>query len=760
MIYGFVSIVLIVLVILCLHTRMIMKIKSAKLYKSIVRVNLSVICSVILYIAMLMTTNERAAYILLGLHMWCDIIFAYSLFLFVTEYTRFRKPPIWFRLIYYICAVADLVIMFVNVFRQSAFLLHYTMDRTGIQYYSIAEYKEGYGFHSFLMISAFIGCIWLLFRKACSIAGMYRMKYLVYILTIILIGFVDATESFFGMNVDLSILFWEFGAFSIYYFCYKYVPFGLKKRFMSMIIKESDDGIVFFDLFGTCQYENAKAKEFFSIWDINYDSEKAFNTWISGKNMQDVSDSGWETKFEKDGKNYFFHVDFKQLYDNRQKYLGCFFLIHNETEEREKKYEEFRKATRDELTGLYNRDYFFEQTTKRILDNQKGNYCVICCDILDFKVINDMFGATKGDELLLRITDAIKHISPDDAIYGRIGSDRFAVCMNQSEFDRESMVGYVSDSDRMTIADSFQAKIYIGVYENITKDVPISVACDRTILAINTIKGDMRTSVVFYDEIFRKQMLSRQQLTSDFNQSIRDRKFHIYLQSHVSKDGRMFGAEALVRWFHPIRGMILPQEFIPVFEQTGLISRLDMYVWELACRQLRRWKEMGLDDYYISVNISERDMYYIDIYETLTNLVEQHEIDVKNLRLEITEMVVVQDVEKVISLLNRLREYGFYIYMDNFGSGYSSLNMLKDLPLDTLKLDMDFLNKAIQNEKNKRILDMIVSLSHRIGLKVITEGIETEEQLEYMHKTGCTQFQGFYFSRPLPVKAFEEKYLR
>ncbi|MDD6326840.1 MAG: phosphodiesterase [Lachnospiraceae bacterium] len=758
--YIFAFLLLIVLGISVSQISTICKETATKLKKTIVRINICMACIGIFYIGQILIVNEKIAYVMSGLYKHGGVIISFFFFSFVTEVTQSKQIPSTIKWGYLVGAGIDLVYLMANAFTQSVFRLKLTMDDTGLSFYSIGEYNNGYVFHAILQHSVVLYCLWLLLKKTCSIAGMYRMKYLVYIYMAAIVGIVDTIGLKLKANLDYSLLFFAFTSLTIYYFCFTYVPRGLLNRFMSVIIKENDDGVVFFDMFGNCQYENAKAKEFFSIWDINSQSEKLFSDWLSGENMQDILESEWESQFEKEDETYYFLVKFRQLYDQKKKYLGCFFIIQNETEKTIREREDFYSATRDKLTGIYNREYFYEQATKQIAMNSEDDYCVLCCDIMDFKMINDMFGVEKGDEILLKLTDEIIKIAREGIIYGRIGSDRFAICMKQSEFDREKLIQYMNHTEYMMVVDSFQAKIYVGVYENIGKDVPIAVVCDRTILAINTIKGDMRTNVAFYDETFRKKMLSEQQLTSDFNQSMRERKFHIYLQPHFSQEGKLFGAEALVRWFHPIRGMILPQEFLPVFERTGLISRLDVYVWELACKQLRRWKELGLDEYYISVNISERDMYYIDIYETLTNMVEQHDIDVKNLRLEITESVVVQDVEKVIALLNRLHEYGFYIYMDNFGSGYSSLNMLKDLPLDTIKIDMEFVKKSAQIERNKQILDMIVRLSHRIGLKVITQGIETEEQLEFIHKTGCTQFQGFCFSRPLPVKAFEEKYLR
>ena len=202
----------------------------------------------------------------------------------------------------------------------------------------------------------------------------------------------------------------------------------------------------------------------------------------------------------------------------------------------------------------------------------------------------------------------------------------------------------------------------------------------------------------------------------------------------------------------------MPQDFVPIFENTGIISRLDLYVWELACKQLRRWKQLGFEDLFISINISAKDFFYINVYETLTNMVEQHDINPNNLHLEITEIAVVQDFDNMLGILKKFREYGFRIYMDDFGNGYSSLNVLKDLPLDVIKIDMGFIQKSTKSEKSKKILNMIVSLSNKLGIDVIAEGVETSYQMEYINEIGCHTYQGYQFSKPISIQNFENRY--
>ena len=190
-----------------------------------------------------------------------------------------------------------------------------------------------------------------------------------------------------------------------------------------------------------------------------------------------------------------------------------------------------------------------------------------------------------------------------------------------------------------------------------------------------------------------------------------------------------------------------------------MISELDYFIWEKACLQLRDWRRQGHPDLYLSVNISPRDFYYMDIYKVFTSLVQKHGFEAKNLHLEITETAVMTDTKKVIRLVNKLRQYGFKVEMDDFGSGYSSLNMLKDIKMDTNKLDMGFLRKTKNNVRSMAIVRNVIALSKRLGMEVVTEGVETKEQVEALREMGCDIFQGYYFAKPMSVWDYEEQYI-
>ena len=281
---------------------------------------------------------------------------------------------------------------------------------------------------------------------------------------------------------------------------------------------------------------------------------------------------------------------------------------------------------------------------------------------------------------------------------------------------------------------------------------------DKCNLAINTIKGDYTKRVAYFDDALLHKEVEKNMIINEFEQALDLGQIQIYLQAQTKADGTVTGAEALARWIHPTKGLIAPNEFIPTLEATGLIYKLDLFVWELAAQQLALWHEKGRDDLYLSVNISVQDQYYLDVYEVFTGLVEKYHIDPRKLKLEITETLFVSELENHKNMLERLQSYGFEVEIDDFGSGYSSLNILKDIKADVIKIDMGFLQETKNVDRSQSILRSLIRLVKQLHMEVITEGVETEQQVQELLEMGCECFQGFYFCRPIPLEEFEEKY--
>lgn len=271
-------------------------------------------------------------------------------------------------------------------------------------------------------------------------------------------------------------------------------------------------------------------------------------------------------------------------------------------------------------------------------------------------------------------------------------------------------------------------------------------------------KNEYKSNIAYYTERLFESSIEERRIIGEFERAISNNEFEMYLQPQVDSSGNLYGAEALVRWQHPERGLLSPAIFIDVLEKTGFIYKLDRYMWDKAAKKLGEWKKEGKDQYHISVNISTKDFYLVDVYETFVGLVDKYDIDPVNLNIEITETTLMSDFDKNMGIIRLLQNYGFNIEIDDFGSGYSSLNMLKDISADVLKIDMGFLRASENEAKGLDILESIITLAGKLGMKVITEGVETKKQLYMLVEMGCDMYQGYYFSKPIPVDEFEKKY--
>lgn len=411
----------------------------------------------------------------------------------------------------------------------------------------------------------------------------------------------------------------------------------------------------------------------------------------------------------------------------------------------------------DSLTKAYNRYGFYKNAQKLIKEHTDTEYCLILSDIKSFKLINEIYGENIADKILIDEVNIIRQKMKGNSVLGRLNGDIIAMVIPKeylSEKEFSDMIKLLSDRYSNK---NFRLHIYLGVYYIKDINETIRQMVDKVSLVIMKSKGNMSNYILYYDENSYRNDIFKQQLIGEFETALNENQFCMYLQPQTDKDGNMLGAEALIRWNHPNMGLIMPGAFIECFEDAGLIYRLDNYIWEEAAKQLKIWKDSGYN-YYISVNISAKDFYHIDVYQTFKNLVSKYGIDTDKLHIEITETALSEDKQAAHKTIERLHDEGFIIEIDDFGSGYSSFNFLKDVCADVIKIDRVFLKKSSHEERGEQILRSIISLSHDIGMDVITEGVENVDQLSMLAKMNCDWFQGYYFSKPIAVGDFEEKY--
>ena len=414
------------------------------------------------------------------------------------------------------------------------------------------------------------------------------------------------------------------------------------------------------------------------------------------------------------------------------------------------------RAEFDLLTDLYNMHTFYSQAAQAVHAYPERRYSIVRMDIDRFKVINDLYGLKEGDKLLIAIADLLREkMAGTHSVYGRLGGDVFCLCV---DYSRERILALIKElTDRL--ADyplPYKVVPSFGICEVDNIDTPINVLCDWANLALKTIKGNYLNSYAFYDGKLRERILEEKKIENQMHDALLQGQFVLYLQPKVHiPTSRIIGSEGLVRWIHPTEGLMPPDRFIPLFEKNGFIIRLDEYIWEQACITLRRWIDHGLTPTPISVNMSRMHIHDPRLREKLLDLMRRYELPPHLLELELTESAFLENESGLFESMKALQAFGFQFSMDDFGSGYSSLNMLKSMPVDFIKIDRGFLNEVVTTERGKTVIRFRISLAREMSIKVIAEGVETEEQAAFLLQAGCAYAQGYFYSRPLPIPQFE-----
>ena len=413
---------------------------------------------------------------------------------------------------------------------------------------------------------------------------------------------------------------------------------------------------------------------------------------------------------------------------------------------------------RDSLTGLYNKEYFYRYAMQLDQFHSDMEMDAVIVDVNHFHMINERYGRTYGNEVLRRIAEELRKMSGDaDCIICRQEADTFLLYCPHRE-DYEELMNQVSIRVAGEDTSDNRIRLRVGLYSCVDKSIDIERRFDRAKMAADTVKGTFTKMIGVYDNSLHERLLYAEQLIEDFPSAIREKQFQVFYQPKfdVRPDTPVLtSAEALVRWMHPTLGMVSPGVFIPLFEENGLIQKLDHYVWQETARQIRDWKDRLHYSIPVSVNVSRIDMYDPGITDTLKSVTESFGLTGKDLLLEVTESAYTQESEQIIAMAEKLREMGFQIEMDDFGTGYSSLNMISNLPIDALKLDMQFIRNAFRDGGNTHMLEVIIGISDFLSVPVIAEGVETEEQLHALKELGCDIVQGYFFSKPVPASEFE-----
>lgn len=716
-----------------------------------------VICAIsailLVYSLFLMSEFYNKALILFCVYKVCAIWTYYLTFSFNHAFTNTTKKLGFIKEFYFILCFIDSVLLLANARVNVFFDLVPAYTKARFFYWGI-EYTSKFGFHKLVCAILSFSSLALLISSIAKAPSYNKVKYVTILTSESLV--LIANYVFNSLNLPLNISLLMLVASSIFIANYVNKDFSAPILIgpLSAITESINDIIFCYDSSENLIYANSAAKNVFKKSNDNLENfAKEFRQNFLINRPTELS-----LKLEN-GEERYYITEYKDFFISNSN-IGSYLRLQDKTKETLESRRKNYIATHDLLTGLFNRSGFFKKMQEALYQNTFKNPILICTNIKDFKLINTIYSEQVGDSVLQNQTEVMKRLpGHKKSIIGRIADDKFAILMEKQDFDKDIFEEVFNEVSCIIEKTLYNIQIVAGIYEIYDKKDTIQSIYDKAKISLDAIKDSDNQIFSFYNPSMMEKMLKEKDIVNDFEKSLNEKQFSIQLQPVMDKEGNVLGAESVVRWNNPKYENLTPSSFLDVLERTSLIYKLDVYVWELVAKKLHEWKKRGFSDRFISVNVSSKDKFFIDIIKTFSELIKKYDISPQNFKVEIRETAMLENPEKTIAIFSQLKKLGIKVYIDNFGTGFSSLNVLKDFIADGIKMDTSFLSESKVSGKNKIILQTMISMSSNLGMEFIAKGVESENQMLALSKMNCKLFQGFYFSTPLPVKTYEAKYL-
>lgn len=716
-----------------------------------------VICTIsamlLVYSLFLMSEFYNKALILFCVYKVCAIWTYYLAFSFNHAFTNTTKKLGFIKEFYFILCFIDSVLLLANARVNVIFDLVPAHTNAGFFYWGI-KYTSKFGFHKLVCAILSFSSLALLISSIVKAPSYNKVKYVTILTSESLV--LIANYVFNSLNLPLNISLLMLVASSIFIANYVNKDFSAPVLIgpLSAITESINDIIFCYDSSENLIYANSAAKNVFKKSNDNLENfAKEFR-----QNFLKNRPSELSLKLDN-GEERYYITEYKDFFISNSN-IGSYLRLQDKTKETLESRRKNYIATHDMLTGLFNRSGFFKKMQEALYQNTFKNPILICTNIKDFKLINTIYSEQVGDSVLQNQTEVMKRLpGHKKSIIGRIADDKFAILMEKQDFDKDIFEEVFNEVSCIIEKTLYNIQIVAGIYEIYDKKDTVQSIYDKAKISLDAIKDSDNQIFSFYNPSMMEKMLKEKDIVNDFEKSLNEKQFSIQLQPVIDNDGNVLGAESVVRWNNPKYEDLTPSSFLDVLERTSLIYKLDVYVWELVAKKLHEWKERGFADRFISVNVSSKDKFFIDIIKTFSELIKKYDISPQNFKVEIRETAMLENPEKTIAIFSQLKKLGIKVYIDNFGTGFSSLNVLKDFIADGIKMDTSFLSESKVSGKNKIILQTMISMSSDLGMEFIAKGVESENQMLALSKMDCKLFQGFYFSKPLPVKTYEAKYL-
>ncbi len=730
----------------------------------------SVSFSLLFYMATLVYHDKNLVLLFYGFYFFSLDIVLFFLYRFgyVILYNKRKLFHRIYTFVMILCCSMDALAMLLNWRYGIVFTIIGVQDEIQNVIWWTVNYKPLFYFHLAVCYALAVPMMYLIIRNSVVAPKIFRIKYLGISLTYCFFFGFNAIGILLHWKLNYSILMFFPMGVELYYMTFYALKNGILNNLLQNVTEKFSSGIACFDFQGNCIYLNQFSRSCFGQGKKGFKkAEKFYNEWLQANVTEVQRDSSlvisYRNQIEIYGTLHLVDIEYHKQFDKKNRVIGSYLCFDDKTKEIEEYESEKYKASHDSLTRLLNREGFFKDVEDLLHDDPYTQRFLIVTDFENFKMINDLFGKELGDKILRFESMVLRRGDFKIVTAGHISGDKFAFVMNKRNFDEQKLVNYIQHLMEITRTSAYKLKLLMGVYEITNPDESVISMYDKAYLAITTLRGNYDKTLAYYVPEFMDNLIYEKKILAEFHSALSGGQFKMFIQPQVrAKDGKITGGEALVRWEHPQKALLTPDKFVKILEKNGFIYEMDNYIWETAAKKLAEWQNSGnevLKSLSISVNISTKDFYHADLYKIFTDLVQKYNISPKLLKLEVTETVLVQDVYIFRNVLSHLKKYGFIIEMDDFGSGYSSLNALKDFQMDVLKIDMEFLRKTENKELGSEIIELVIKMAKSIGMKIITEGVETEMQVDFLTKAGCDVFQGYYFAKPMPEEDFEIRVL-
>ena len=718
--------------------------KRTLLGNSLGRVLIMMLIGVVAYYVNYHSTNE---YVMYFAESTCHASYDWMLLFmtsFVWELTGHTKHT-FLKNFYIVLVSIDSAAILTNPINH--FVFSYQIRQGIFNTVALVEPKAFFWMH-LLVGCSMIGIImFMLVRGILTTSRYYRVRYeivgglcLLTMLFILVFIYDDHTV------IDLSKLFMGVAALFLNVASFDFQPLRLMRNLQNYVEENMSDATIIYDNKGHILKINAKAKSL-----IAENVRQSRDSLLAYLELEDE-----ENRTIKIINDCTYEVVCKPKYDDRNFYVGSTFIFYDVTENMKRLEREHKVATIDSLTGCYNRAGFMEHADKFIEDKEiTGGYVVMVSGIRDFKGINGLYGTRAGDRVLKEIARRFADYSFSvPMLYGRTAEGKFTSILPLDYLDK--IVNELSHV-QIPIEDEMSVNVNMChgfvVMSDMTKSVEYYY--EIALLALAECKKNVSNIVLEYSDAMAMEQRRTQTLIAEMHEAVEKGEFYIELQPQVDlKTNSVSGAEALVRWNHPTLGKIAPTEFIPLFEENGFISNIDKFVWEKTAETLKMLSDEGAYDGSISVNVSRVDVTAMNVAEEFERIVEKYGIEPERLHIEITESACEGNKEALISMMNSLRDKGFVVEIDDFGSGYSSLNALMELPFDVVKLDMDFMRDKEADFKGGVIVNAMAGMIHDLDARIVVEGVENVDNVKKALGIDGDAAQGYHYSRPIPVEEF------